>query len=82
MGFLEFEKPAWETDTQEAPVKWDKVSRFVLDDDTGGAIRGTGRVDLFWGSGPEAKRNAGVIKANAKLRYLVPKEDFLKTLGG
>ncbi len=82
LAFLEFEKPVWENDTQEAPNKWEKVSRFVLDDDTGGAIRGTGRVDLFWGSGPESKRNAGVIKGNARLQYLVPKEEYLKTLGG
>ncbi len=80
LGFMEFDKPNWENATGDVPTKWDRVSRFVLDDDTGGAIRGTGRVDLFWGPGPEAKRNAGVIKGNAKLFYLVPKEEFLKTL--
>jgi len=81
LAFLEFEKPVWDGDSAEAPAKWEKTSRFVLDDDTGGAIRGTGRVDLFWGSGPESKRNAGVIKAKARLHYLVPKDEFLKTLG-
>lgn len=80
VGFLEFDKPVWDNDTSEVPAKWEKVTRFVLDDDTGGAIRGTGRVDLFWGPGPEAKRNAGVIKNVARLYYLVPKEEFLKTL--
>ncbi len=43
-------------------------------DDTGGAIRGAGRADLFWGTGDEAKRYAGVMKRSSRLYYLVPKE--------
>ncbi len=82
LAVLEFDKPAWENETAEVPTKYDKITRFVIDEDTGGAIRGTGRADLFWGSGPDAKRNAGVIKSNARLNYLVPKEEFLKSLGG
>ncbi|MFH1091106.1 MAG: murein transglycosylase A, partial [Pseudomonadota bacterium] len=34
---------------------WREVSRFVLVQDTGGAIRGRGRLDLFFGSAPEAE---------------------------
>ena len=47
------------------------VSRFVLDHDTGGAIKGAGRVDIFMGSGEEAKQRAGLIKGDGKLFYLV-----------
>jgi membrane-bound lytic murein transglycosylase A len=47
------------------------VLRFVLDHDTGGAIRGAGRVDIFMGSGEEAKQRAGLIKGDGKLFYLV-----------
>ncbi|MEO1133046.1 MAG: MltA domain-containing protein, partial [Cyanobacteria bacterium J06639_1] len=36
-------------------------SRYVLDQDTGGAIRGAGRVDLFIGIGDAAEREAGEI---------------------
>jgi membrane-bound lytic murein transglycosylase A len=49
------------------------VTRFVLDQDTGGAIKGGGRVDLFWGSGPEAGAVAGVMQQEGKLYYLLPK---------
>ncbi len=54
--------------------------RFVFDQDTGGAIRGTHRVDLFCGQGAEAKQMAGVMKHKGHLSYLVPKsaENTLK----
>ena len=50
------------------------VARLVIDQDTGGAIKGTGRVDLFWGKGQAAGRIAGTINQSAKLFYLVPRE--------
>ncbi|MCK5205624.1 MAG: murein transglycosylase A, partial [Desulfobacterales bacterium] len=34
---------------------WTDCRRFVLNQDTGGAIRGPGRADLFWGNGPYAE---------------------------
>ena len=49
------------------------LSRFVLDQDIGGAISGPGRLDLFWGRGDEAKRAAGRIKLRGRLVYLAPK---------
>jgi membrane-bound lytic murein transglycosylase A len=49
------------------------VTRFVLDQDTGGAIKGGGRVDLFWGFGPEAGKTAGALQQEGKLYYLLPK---------
>ena len=51
------------------------VSRYVLDQDTGGAIRGPGRVDLFIGTGAEAGRQAGLINTSGQLYYLLLKED-------
>lgn len=54
-------------------IEWTPFARFVLDQDMGGAIQGGGRADLFWGSGEEAKLNAGVMKQPAKLYYLTPK---------
>lgn len=80
LAFLAFEKPRWSSDAAPEPEGFDKASRFVVDDDTGGAIRGGGRVDLFWGSGAEARRNASVMKQPGKLFYLAPKDDLLKRM--
>lgn len=51
----------------------EEISRFVLDQDTGGAIRGGGRVDLFWGRGPEAAAHAGIVQQRGTLYYLAPR---------
>jgi membrane-bound lytic murein transglycosylase A len=50
-----------------------QVSRFVLDQDTGGAIVGPGRVDVFMGTGSVAGERAGLIRAPGKLYYLLLK---------
>lgn len=50
------------------------TSRFVLDQDTGGAIKGAGRVDLFVGTGTEAGAVAGLINDTGTLYYLFLKE--------
>ena len=52
---------------------WDKFSRFVLNQDTGGAIKGTGRADLFWGNGPYADVAAGLMQHAGKLYILIKK---------
>jgi len=48
--------------------------RFVLDQDTGGAIRTAGRADLYLGIGPEAERRAGATKAEGQMYYLFVRE--------
>ena len=80
LAFLEFEKPIFENSKSTEPIEWKKSARFVLDQDTGGAIRGPGRLDLYAGGGSEAAQFAGVMKNPARLFYLVPKPDFLKKL--
>jgi len=52
---------------------WTTVTRFVLNQDTGGAIRGPGRVDLFWGRGKEAELAAGYMQQEGKLYFLLRK---------
>ncbi|MBP0028844.1 MltA domain-containing protein [Roseofilum reptotaenium CS-1145] len=49
------------------------VSRFVLDQDTGSAIKGAGRVDVFMGTGREAGDRAGLTNSNGELYYLLLK---------
>jgi len=80
LAFLEFEKPIFESLQANEPIEWKKSARFVLDQDTGGAIRGPGRLDLYAGGGPEAEQFAGVMKNPARLFYLVPKQELLKKI--
>lgn len=53
---------------------WVPCSRFVLNQDTGGAITGPGRVDLFCGRGREAEITAGHLKEEGELYFLVLKK--------
>jgi len=53
---------------------WQSFSRFVLNQDTGSAIRGPRRVDLYFGSGHEAGMAAGVMKTNGKVYFLLKKK--------
>jgi membrane-bound lytic murein transglycosylase A len=46
------------------------ASRFVLDQDTGSAIIGPGRVDIFMGTGQTAGDRAGLINTPGRLYYL------------
>lgn len=54
--------------------RWMAFSAFALNQDTGGAIRGPGRVDIFWGNGPYAEIAAGHMqhKGSFYLLVLVP----------
>ncbi|MEA5604066.1 murein transglycosylase A [Nostoc sp. UHCC 0252] len=49
------------------------ISRYVLDQDAGGAIKGAGRVDYFLGTGKIAGDRAGVTVSNGQLFYLLLK---------
>lgn len=53
---------------------WEAGSRFVMDQDTGGAIKGPGRVDVYWGGGQEAALRAGTLNGDARLWYVLLKE--------
>lgn len=46
-------------------------ARFVLNQDTGGSIRGPGRVDLFWGAGDAAGDRAGRTANRGELYFLL-----------
>ena len=50
------------------------VSRYVLDQDTGSAIKGAGRVDVFLGSGQLAGERAGRLNGSGNLFYLLLKD--------
>lgn len=77
LALLHFDKPHFAKPTDEIPASWSKVQRVVFDQDTGGAIRGPDRLDLYWGKGTSAKQAAGVMKHWGRLLYLAPKEFYL-----
>ncbi|MFB2938263.1 murein transglycosylase A [Aerosakkonemataceae cyanobacterium BLCC-F154] len=50
-------------------LQFKTVSRYVLDQDMGGAIKGAGRVDYFVGTGKVAGERAGMTVSNGYLYY-------------
>ena len=50
-----------------------RVQRLMVAQDTGGAIKGPIRGDVFWGSGEKALELAGPMKAEGNLFILIPK---------
>ncbi|MFW6146905.1 MAG: murein transglycosylase A [Thermodesulfobacteriota bacterium] len=57
-------------------LKWVPFSRFLVNQDTGGVIKGTGRADVFWGSSSYAETAAGHLKERGDLYFLVLKPDY------
>jgi membrane-bound lytic murein transglycosylase A len=70
LAFIQTDHPVRMAD---GSVQWRPLTRFMLNQDTGGAIRGAGRVDVFWGPGPEAELAAGMMKQKGRLLFLVPR---------
>lgn len=57
----------------DANVQNKNLSRLVVAQDTGGAIKGSVRADMFCGYGEEAREMAGKLKAPLRLWILLPK---------
>jgi membrane-bound lytic murein transglycosylase A len=55
-------------------VGWHNMRRFVLAQDRGAAIRGSGRLDMFWGHGSDAGKIAGEMRQPGKLYILIKKQ--------
>lgn len=53
-------------------LEWQGQARLVVAQDTGSAIRGAGRADLFLGTGDAAGHLAGALKCPARLTPLMP----------
>jgi len=58
-------------------VQLARSQMLVLDQDSGGAIQGSGRADLFMGTGPEAERMARAIYDSGDLFYLILRKERL-----
>jgi membrane-bound lytic murein transglycosylase A len=73
LAFIETSKPAG--DASDPVQAWLPCHRFALNQDTGGAITGPGRADIFWGSGPYAELAAGHLKHPGTLYFIVLKPE-------
>jgi len=71
LAFISSRKPT--INRQGRITGWRDFSRFVLNQDTGSAIKGAGRADLFWGSGPGAEIAAWNQKHDGDLYVLIKK---------
>ena len=71
-AFLPLGAPLW-LDSVEPLDPAKPLRRLVVAQDTGGAIKGPVRGDLFWGFGAEAERQAGSMNVSGKYYLLLPK---------
>ncbi len=74
IGYLTTQKP--EVNQNGEIVRWIPLNRFVFPQDSGAAIMGTGRVDLFWGHGYYAELAASHMKESGHLYFLVKKTEI------
>jgi len=71
-AFLPLGMPIWLETTD--PLRKNAPMRFlVVAQDTGSAIKGPVRGDVFWGFGEEAARRAGLMKQKGQYYILLPK---------
>jgi membrane-bound lytic murein transglycosylase A len=71
-AFIPLGIPIW-VEAAERFASADPVRRLVVAQDTGGAIKGPVRGDLFWGSGEAAGLRAGVMNARGRYYLLLPR---------
>jgi membrane-bound lytic murein transglycosylase A len=71
-AFLPLGVAMW-LDAQDPLDPGRRVQRLVIAQDTGGAIRGVVRGDVFWGHGPEAAERAGRMRSSGRYWILLPR---------
>ncbi|HTN69590.1 MAG TPA: MltA domain-containing protein [Methylomirabilota bacterium] len=71
LAFIFTERPVLDPSGQL--IGWTPFLRFVLNQDTGGAIRGPQRVDLYFGTGDPAAASAGYMNSPGKLYFVLLK---------
>ncbi|NEQ43291.1 MAG: murein transglycosylase [Leptolyngbya sp. SIOISBB] len=64
----------WPELDAEGAWQANSISRYVLNQDTGGAILGPGRVDIYVGSGDAAGDQAGQVNTDGALFFLLLRE--------
>jgi membrane-bound lytic murein transglycosylase A len=71
IGYLTSRRPVF--DENGAITSWTPLNRLVFPQDSGAAIKGTGRVDIFWGNDDYAEQAANHMKEEGQLYFLVKK---------
>ncbi len=62
-----------DAETPERTPSGPRFSRLMIAQDTGGAIRGAIRGDVFWGDGPDAAHTAGLMQSRGMMWILLPR---------
>ena len=71
LAFVKLRKPI--LNKKNEIVQWKSFSRFMVDQDTGNAIRGKGRADFYFGMGDRAGAKAGHFHERGDVFYIVKK---------
>lgn len=71
--FIPYGAPVW-IDVPHPLDQQKSLRQLFIAQDTGGAIRGPVRGDVFWGHGPEAEKAAGLMKSRGQAWLLLPKQ--------
>lgn len=71
-SFVPYGVPVW-LDTTDPLKPSSPIRRLLIAQDTGGAIKGAIRGDVFWGGGAEAESRAGMMKQAGRWYLLLPK---------
>jgi len=79
-GSLAFIQTTYPVYTDGEILEWKLFNQYVLVQDTGGAIKGHGRADIFWGCGKSAELLAGPMKQKGRIFLLVAKKKVLEEL--
>lgn len=72
-AFITLGSPVW-LDTVDG--KGDVFQHLVVAQDTGGAIKGVVRGDVFWGYGSDAEIQAGAMQSRGRYFVLMPKAEL------
>ena len=78
LAYVEAEIPVFIKNWKDSSTS--PFTRFTVLQDTGGAIKGPGRVDLFWGNGMLAEKSAGSMRSFGKLYILIAKKEALASI--
>ncbi len=75
LSYIETELPVFENGEI---IGWKQVNRFMIVQDTGGAIRNHGRVDIFLGNSRAAEMTAGHLKNTGRSFLIVARKEFIR----
>lgn len=72
-AFVPLGAPLWLETTLFEGGSYRPLAQLWVAQDTGGAIKGANRLDLFWGAGARARAVAGSLAAQGTTTLLLPK---------